>query len=145
MASSTLYRWLHRSINALGDRYQSRKSSRSPRRYDRTAVFSNAETVSAYIERLDTTTLPFAIDATQIASLVPSHQGTEYVVLDNACGTGAAMEWIINEFNRQRVTLDITATDHSAVMMNEVTKRRERLNWGDNVKSILMDAQVCLL
>jgi hypothetical protein len=38
--------------------------------------------------------------------------------------------------------LDITATDYSAVMMNEVTNRRERLNWGKNVKSLIMDAQV---
>ena len=49
---------------------------------------------------------------------------------------------MIKEFNKAGVQLDITATDHSAVMMNEVTKRRHRLDWGHNVKSIIMDAQV---
>ena len=64
------------------------------------------------------------------------------MVLDNACGTGAAVEWMVNEFAAEGFELDITATDYSALMMNEVTKHRERLNWGRNVKSLIMDAQV---
>jgi ubiquinone/menaquinone biosynthesis C-methylase UbiE len=74
---------------------------------------------------------------------VPPQKDIEYVILDNACGTGAAVEWIIDAFDKAGVPLDITATDHSAVMINEVTQRRERLNWGENVKSFIMDAQVC--
>jgi ubiquinone/menaquinone biosynthesis C-methylase UbiE len=64
------------------------------------------------------------------------------MVLDDACGTGAAVEWIVKEFEEEDVDIEITATDTSAVMINEVTKRRERLNWGDNVKFVIMDAQV---
>jgi len=139
LAHSKLYAWLHRSICAFGDVKQSRVSTHC---HDPTTVFSSPETVSAYVGRLDTTTLPFAIDAAYILDIVPPQQGTEYVVLDNACGTGAAVEWIIKEFDKAGVQLDITATDYSAVMMNEVTKRRHRLDWGDNVKSIIMDAQV---
>ena len=82
------------------------------------------------------------MDAAHIIDLVPPHQGTQYVVLDNACGTGAAVEWLVNDFAAEGMELDITATDYSAVMMNEVTNRRERLNWGKNVKSLIMDAQV---
>jgi ubiquinone/menaquinone biosynthesis C-methylase UbiE len=82
------------------------------------------------------------MDAAHIVDLVPSNQGIQYVVLDNACGTGAAVEWLVNEFAAQGLELDITATDYSAVMMNEVTSRRERLNWGKNIKSFIMDAQV---
>jgi hypothetical protein len=52
------------------------------------------------------------------------------------------VEWLVNEFAAEGMELDITATDYSAVMMNEVTNRRERLNWGKNVKSWIMDAQV---
>ena len=63
-------------------------------------------------------------------------------MLDDACGTGAAVEWIIREFNEKGVRLEIYATDHSAVMMNEVENRRERLGWGINVECFLMDAQV---
>jgi ubiquinone/menaquinone biosynthesis C-methylase UbiE len=74
--------------------------------------------------------------------LVPPRKGSEYIVLDNACGTGAAVEWMIQEFDKLGMQLDITATDYSAVMMNEVQKRRERLKWGGNVKTYIMDAQV---
>ena len=82
------------------------------------------------------------MDAAHIIGLVPPRQGTQYVVVDNACGTGAAVEWLLNEFAAEGMELDITATDYSAVMMNEVTNRRERLKWGRNVKSLIMDAQV---
>jgi ubiquinone/menaquinone biosynthesis C-methylase UbiE len=100
--------------------------------------------IFAYVERLDTTTLPFAIDAMHVTGLVPPHAGSEYVVLDDACGTGAAVEYVINQFKIAEVHLDITATDYSAVMMDQVAIRRERLNWGENVKTAIMDAQVYL-
>ena len=105
-------------------------------------IFSSPQLVSAYLERLDATTLPFAVDAAYILELVPPHQGREYVVLDDACGTGAAVEWIVREFNEKGVRFEIYATDHSAVMINEVENRRDRLGWGINVKCFLMDAKV---
>jgi hypothetical protein len=144
LASPTLSAWLHHPVKSFREFYYRRESTDTPGNTAHVAIFSSPETVAAYVERLDTTTLAFAIDAAHIIGIVPPHQGSEYIILDNACGTGAAVEWIINEFGKQGVHLDITATDHSAVMMNEVAKRRERLNWGDNVKSILMDAQVHL-
>lgn len=113
-----------------------------PQPYEHMAIFCNPDVVSAYVERLETTTLPFAIDAAHIINVVPPRKGEEYIVLDDACGTGAAVEWIVKEFEEEDVDIDITATDTSAVMINEVTKRRERLNWGDNVKFVIMDAQV---
>jgi SAM-dependent methyltransferase len=142
LAHSKLYTWLHRSVSAFSDVKRSRESTHLLHHHDPTAVFSSPETVLAYVGRLDTTTLPFAIDAAHVLDIIPPQQETEYVVLDNACGTGAAVEWMIKEFIKAGVQLDITATDHSAVMMNEVTKRRHRLDWGNNVKSIIMDAQV---
>jgi len=98
---------------------------------------------SAYFARLEVTTLPFAIDAAHILELVPPKPGS--IVLDNACGTGAAVGWIIHEYEKAGVDLRIAATDFSAVMMNEVNTRRERLHWGDNVQTIIMDAQVSSL
>jgi ubiquinone/menaquinone biosynthesis C-methylase UbiE len=106
------------------------------------AIFSKPDVVSAYVERLDATTLPFAIDAAHILELVPPNQGTEYVILDDACGTGAAVEWIVRAFAKADVPLQITATDQSAVMMNEVDKRRQRNSWSDDVRFVMMDAQV---
>ena len=105
-------------------------------------LFSHPDAISAYLERLDATTLPFAVDAAHITKLIPPHQGEDYVVLDDACGTGAAVEWIIRQFEDIGVPLEIYATDNSAIMMNEVEKRKERLGWGRNVKTFLMDAQV---
>jgi ubiquinone/menaquinone biosynthesis C-methylase UbiE len=65
------------------------------------------------------------------------------VVLDNACGTGAAAEWLVGEFvqvgNRH---FRVYATDRSAVMVNEVMKRVERC--GGLLSGTVMDAQVCL-
>lgn len=83
------------------------------------------------------------MDAAHIIDLIPPRQDTQYVVLDDACGTGAAVEWLVHEFAAEGMDLDITATDYSAVMMNEVANRRERLKWDKNVKSRMMDAQVC--
>jgi Methyltransferase domain len=100
------------------------------------------EQVAAYVRRLDATSLPFAIDAAHLVNLVPPTPGHEYCILDNACGSGAFVEWLLGEFEAVGVPLDITATDYSAVMMNEVQSRRERLNWGPNVKTVVMDAQV---
>ena len=94
------------------------------------------------MERLDTTTLPFAKDAAQIIGLVPPQPGCEYLVLDDACGTGAAVEWIITEFNEVAIPLNIVATDYSAIMINEVERRARRQEWGANVKWVVMDAQV---
>jgi hypothetical protein len=144
LASPTLSAWLHHPVKSFREFCYGRESTDTLGNTTQVAIFSNPETVAAYVERLDTTTLTFAIDAAHIIDVVPPRQGSEYIILDDACGTGAAVEWIINEFDKQGVRLDITATDHSAVMMNEVAKRRERLDWGHNVKSILMDAQVCL-
>lgn len=144
LASPTLSAWLHRLAKSFREFFYSRESTDTPSNISQVAIFSSPETIGAYVERLDTTTLAFAIDAACIVDVVPPRHGYEYVILDDACGTGAAVEWIINEFDKRGVHLDITATDHSAVMMNEVAKRRERLNWGDNVKSLIMDAQVLL-
>ena len=108
-------------------------------------IFSSPDVVSAYLERLDATTLPFAIDAAYLLDLIPPRQKKEYVILDDACGTGAAVEWIIREFEKQGVELEIYAIDRSAVMMNEIAKRKERLQWGNDVRSFLMDAQVTTL
>ena len=122
-----------------------RPSKPSPRPLpDRPGFFCSPESISAYVGRLEATTLPFAIDAAQLVELVPPRKETEYLVLDDACGAGAAIEWIINEFNKAEVALDITATDCSAVMINEVAKRRELHKWGENVKTFVMDAQVTL-
>jgi ubiquinone/menaquinone biosynthesis C-methylase UbiE len=107
-------------------------------------LFSHPDIVSGYLERLDATTLPFTVDAACLIKLVPPRYGEKYVVLDDACGTGAAVEWIVQQFLVSGVDLEIDVMDNSAVMMNEVSKRRERLGWGDNVKTFLMDAQVLL-
>jgi len=111
---------------------------------DHAAIFSSPDALSTYFARLDVATLPFAIDAAQIIGLDPSRKDSEYVVLDNACGTGAAVEWIVNQFQEADILLDITATDYSAVMMNEVGLRRGRLHWDSHIKSYIMDAQVRL-
>jgi hypothetical protein len=98
--------------------------------------------IAAYVRRLDSTSLPFAIDAAHLLNLVPPPPDHDYSILDNACGSGAFVEWLIGQFEAVGVPLDITATDYSALMMNEVHGRRDRLNWGSNVKTAIMDAQV---
>jgi hypothetical protein len=143
LAPKTLPKWLHRSVRAVSDLFRPRELVPHP--YDHMAVFSKPDVVSAYVERLDATTLPFAIDAAHILELVPPNPGTEYVVLDDACGTGAAVEWIVRAFAKADVPLKITATDQSAVMMNEVDKRRQRNSWGDDIRFVMMDAQVLIL
>lgn len=140
LAPTLFHRWLHRSADMFSDVFRPRDLPHQS--YEHMAIFCNPEVVSAYVERLETTTLPFAIDAAHIINVVPPRKEEEYMVLDDACGTGAAVEWIIKEFEEEDLDIDITATDTSAVMINEVTKRRERLNWGDNVKFVIMDAQV---
>ena len=108
----------------------------------RVEAFRRPEDVAAYARRLETTSLPFAIDAAHIINLVPPTNDSSYGVLDNACGSGALIEWLVKELTRNEVPFSITGTDYSALMMNEVQNRRERLGWGGNVKTTIMDAQV---
>jgi len=137
---------LNRFLSTLFSSIFRRRTDASPSvGDDHAAIFSSPETLSAYFARLDVATLPFAIDAARLIAVVPPLRDGEYVVLDNACGTGAAVEWTVKQFQDADVPLDITATDYSAVMMNEVELRRERLHWESDVKSFIMDAQVTLL
>jgi 2-polyprenyl-3-methyl-5-hydroxy-6-metoxy-1,4-benzoquinol methylase len=111
-------------------------------RGNRGESLTTPEQVAAYIRRLDTTSLPFAIDAAHLLNLAPPTPDRAYSILDNACGSGAFVEWLVREFEAVGAPVDITATDYSAVMMNEVQNRRDRANWGSNVKTAIMDAQV---
>jgi ubiquinone/menaquinone biosynthesis C-methylase UbiE len=140
LESSPSSNWLHRALSNLRNTF--RQSNAQPHASAHSAVLPSPDEISAYVERLDTTTLPFAIDAMHVISLLPPHTGDEYLVLDNACGTGAAGEYAIEQFEKKGMELDIALTDHSAVMMAQVATRREQLNWGQNVKSVIMDAQV---
>lgn len=130
-------------INALHAPHR-REIDEPPAAHDGNSIFSSPEVLSKYLERLEATTLPFAIAAAQIIDLVPPQQGNEYVVLDDACGTGAAVEWIVDKFSEANVPIAVTATDCSAVMINEVENRAKRLDWGDCIKWAVMDAQVLL-
>jgi len=105
-------------------------------------VFTRPEDVAAFAHRLEMTSLPFAIETAYIINLVPPTNHSNYVVLDNACGPGALVEWLVKEITQNKVPFSIDATDYSALMMNEVQKRKERLVWGENVKTTVMDAQV---
>src|SRR6266496_5299603 len=119
LAPSTLSAWLHHPVKSFRELCYGRESTDSSAYAAlATDIFSSPETVAAYVERLDRATLAFAIDAAHVIDVVPPRKGSEYVILDNACGTGAAVEWIVNEFDKPGVSLVITATDHSAVMMN---------------------------
>jgi len=140
LATSLLSRWIF-SLLAKGCKNDP-NDSKDIEGALRSETFTRQEDVAAYAHRLERTSLPFAIEAAYIINLVPPTDHSNYVVLDNACGSGALVEWLVNEITQNEVPFSIDATDYSALMMNEVQERRERLGWGENVKTAIMDAQV---
>lgn len=139
LAASLLSRWI---FSLLAKPRQDRDPSREHEVTVRGETFTKPEDVAAYARRLEATCLPFAVEAAHAINLVPPTAISKYVVLDNACGSGAFVEWLVQEFERIDVPYSITATDYSALMMNEVQNRRERLGWSGSVRTVIMDAQV---